>query len=118
MKQPQFAGTMATFNMVSMFSGMRNCEFVLGVEMSSVNRGWKVSAGNLLPIMTDLQPSPQKFLEVVRCGYKSFCDTMRSSCRKHGVTCSTACYECRGVCGNTSNDIDSESDEDNYSVLE
>ena len=84
----------------------------LGVEMSSVDWGWKVSAGNLLPIMTDLQPAPQKFLEVVRCGCKSACNTMRCSCRKHGMTCSTACSECRGVCANTPNDIDSESDED------
>ena len=36
--------------------------------MSSVDLGWKVSAGNLLPIMTDLQPAPQKFMEVVLCG--------------------------------------------------
>jgi len=38
----------------------------LGVEMSSVDWGWRVSAGNLLPIMTDLQPAPQKFLEIVK----------------------------------------------------
>ena len=48
----------------------------LGVEMSYVDWGWKLSAGNLLPIMTDLQPAPQKFLEVVRCVCKSACDTM------------------------------------------
>ena len=34
----------------------------LGVEMSSVDWGWKLSAGNLLSIMTDLQPAPRKFL--------------------------------------------------------
>ena len=37
----------------------------LGVQMSSVYLGWKVRAGNLLSIMTDLQPVPHKFLEVV-----------------------------------------------------
>ena len=58
----------------------------LGVEMSSVDWGWKVSEGNLLPIMTDQQPGPQKFLEVVRWGCKSACYTMRCSCRKHGMT--------------------------------
>ena len=80
--------------------------------MSSVNWGWKVRAGNLLPIMTDQQPAPHKFLEVVRCGCKSACDTMRCSCRKNGMTCSTACSECRDVCTDTPNDIYSESDED------
>ena len=84
----------------------------LGVEMSSMDWGCKVSAGNLLPIMTDLQPAPQKFLEVVRCGCKSVCDTMRFSCGKHGITCTIACSECRDVCANTTNDIDSESDKD------
>ena len=84
----------------------------LGVEMSSVDWGWKVSAGNLLPIMTDLQPAPQNLLEVVRCGCMSACDTMRCPYRKHGMTCSTAYSECRGVYANTPNDIDSESDED------
>ena len=84
----------------------------LGVEMSSVDWGWKVSAGNLLPIMTDLQPAPQKFLEIVRCACKSGCYTMRCSCRKHGMTCSAACSECRAACANTPDDIDSESDDD------
>ena len=84
----------------------------LGVEMSSVDWGWKVSARNLLPIMTDLQPAPKIFLEVVRCRCMSACDTMRFPGRKHGMTRSTACSECRGVCANTHNDIDSESDED------
>ena len=34
----------------------------LGVEMSYVDWGWKLSAGNLLPIMTDLQPSSKSFV--------------------------------------------------------
>ena len=84
----------------------------LGVQMSSMDWVWKVSAGNLLLIMTDLQRAPQKFLEVVRCDCKSACDTMRCSCRKHRMTCFTAFSECRGVCANTPNDIDSESGED------
>ena len=90
----------------------------LCVHMSSVYWGLKVSARNLLSIMTDLQPAPQKFLETVRCGCKYACNTTRCSCRTHGMICSTACSECRGVCDNTPNDIDSESDEDACSVLE
>jgi len=86
----------------------------LGAELSFVDWGWKISGtGKLLPIMTDLQPAPQKILEVVRCGCKSGCDTMRCSCRKHGMTCASACSECRGVCNNsTLNDNDSESDDE------
>ena len=84
----------------------------LGGQMASVDWCWRVSTGYLLPIMTDLQPAPQKFLEVVRCGCKYACNTMRCSCRKHGMTCSTAYSEYRGVCANTPNDIDSKSEED------
>jgi len=86
----------------------------LGVELSSLDWGWKISGtGKLLPIMTDLQPAPQKILEVVRCGCKSGCGTMRCSCRKHAMTCASDCYECRGVCdNNTLKDNDSESDDE------
>ena len=83
----------------------------LGVEMSYVDWGCKVSAGNLLPIMTDLQPAAHKFLEVVRCRYTCACGTMRCTCRKHGMTCSIASSKCRGACANTPNDNDSEFDE-------
>jgi len=70
----------------------------LGVELSPVDWSWKISGtGKLLSIMTDLQPAPQKILEVVRCGCKSGCDTMRCSCRKHGIACASACSECRGI---------------------
>ena len=84
----------------------------LDVEISPLAWGWKVSAGKLVPIMTDLQPAPQKFLEVVRCGCKSGCITMRCSCRKHGMICTMACSECRGICANTPSDIDLEADQD------
>ena len=82
------------------------------VRCSNVDWCWRVSTGNLLPIMTDLQPAPQKFPEVVRCGCKYACNTMRCSCSRHGMTCSTTYSECMGACVNTSNDIESESDED------
>ena len=49
----------------------------LGGQMASVDWCWRVSAGNLLPIMTDLQPAPQKFLEVVHCGCKYACNTLQ-----------------------------------------
>ena len=87
--------------------------------MPSVDWGWTVSARKLMPIMTDLQPASQKFLEVVcNCGCKSGCNTMLGSCRKHGMSCSTACCECMGVYANNPNDIDSESDKDTGSVSE
>ena len=69
----------------------------LDVELPPEDWGWKFSAGKLLPIMTDLQPTPQKLLELVRCSCRSGCSNMRCSCKKHGMPCSTTCSECR-VC--------------------
>ena len=83
----------------------------LGVELPPEDWGWKFSEGKLLPIMTDLQPAPQKFLEVVRCGCRSGCSSTRCSCKKHGMPCSSACSECRGVCANMLNDVESDEDE-------
>ena len=41
----------------------------------------------------------------------SFTETKTNT--KHGMTCSSACSECRGICDNNSlKDIDSESDDD------
>ena len=47
--------------------------------MSSVDWCWRVGAGSLLPIMTDLQPAPHKFMEVVRCACKYVCSTMQEA---------------------------------------
>lgn len=80
--------------------------------MNPVNWGWKVSSGKLLPVMTDLHPAPQKFLEVIHCGCTAGCTTQRCSCRKHGMSCSTACSECKGACANVPTAIDSEPEDD------
>lgn len=75
--------------------------------------GWKVVNRQMLPVLTDIAPAPQELLEIIRCHCKSGCNTMRCSCRKNGMDCSTACGECRGVCSNLSASVtDSESDDD------
>ena len=44
--------------------------------------------------------APKALLKVVRCNCKMGCDTLRCSCRKAGLDCSTGCGECRGICAN------------------
>ena len=44
-----------------------------GIQMSSVDWCWRVGAGNLLPIMTHLQPAPHC------CACKYACSTMLST---------------------------------------
>lgn len=82
-----------------------------GKRVPPENWGWHISDGKMMPTMTDLPPAPQDLLEIIRCNCKSGCHTMRCTCRKHGMECSMACGECRGVCSNMSTTA-SESDSD------
>ena len=65
--------------------------------------------------MTDVQSAPQKLLGIIWCNCRSGCNTMQCSCQKHGMVWGMACSDYRGICanmGNTSEDMESESDED------
>ncbi|KAK6181967.1 hypothetical protein SNE40_009742 [Patella caerulea] len=62
---------------------------------------------------TDLPPVPEDLLRVIRCNCKTDCDTRRCTCRKHGLDCSAACGECRGVsCTNSFLNSKHETNED------
>ncbi|CAC5420603.1 unnamed protein product [Mytilus coruscus] len=75
-----------------------------GDKLDPKDWGWHVEDNKLLPIRAILPPAPEKLLRIVRCNCKLNCDTKRCSCRKHGIDCSPACGECRGMnCSNTSN---------------
>ena len=54
----------------------------------------------LLPVQYNMDVVPKALLKVVRCNCKIGCDTLRCSCRKAGLDCSTDCGECRGICAN------------------
>ena len=65
--------------------------------------GWKESDGKLIPVTSDLDPAPIDLLRVVRCNCQTDCNTLRCSCKKHGLTCPIACGNCRGSgCVNSS----------------
>ncbi|VDI57325.1 Hypothetical predicted protein [Mytilus galloprovincialis] len=72
-------------------------------DLSPTDWGWHIDDNKLLPVKGTLPPAPEKLLKIIKCNYKINCDTMRYSCRKHGIECSSACGECRGVsCLNSS----------------
>ena len=78
-------------------------------DMDPEQWGWKNSSGQLLPIKTDMPPAPMELLRLFRCNCKTGCDTSRCTCRNHGLECSLACGECKGLqCSNSSNSIDDE----------
>ena len=57
--------------------------------------GWKESDGQLLPVTTDPPPAPSKLIELFRCDCESGCKTMRCTCRKNGLECTSACGICK-----------------------
>lgn len=71
-----------------------------GEELDPEDWGWKIRDGRLIPTPTHLDAAPQTLLKVIRCNCRTGCNSMRCSCRKNGIECSTACGECRGVCEN------------------
>ena len=77
--------------------------------------GWRLKDdGQLVPIMTQLQPALEALLRVVRCNFLSYCSSMQCTCKKHDLECSAACGHCRGTsCTNDAAlDFDEDLDED------
>jgi hypothetical protein len=68
-----------------------------GVHLRAEDWGWKTNNGMMVPVHTDLKPAPDNLLEAINCNCKADCGTLRCSCRKHGLECSPACGECKGL---------------------
>jgi len=70
--------------------------------LNPLDYGWKNEKDRLVPVKMTLPPAPEKLLQKVRCGCKIHCDSKRCSCRRHGLECSSACKDCKGVsCSNS-----------------
>ncbi|KAH3815121.1 hypothetical protein DPMN_143642 [Dreissena polymorpha] len=41
-------------------------------------------------------PAPDDLLKIIRCCFKTNCDSKRT-CRRHGFDCSSGCGKCRGI---------------------
>ena len=89
----------------------------LGPHLHPHKLGLNAVEGKLLPVQCDMDVAPKALLKVVRCNCKMGCDTLRCSCRKAGLDCSTGCGECRGICANMYENItdDNEYEEDTES---
>ena len=86
----------------------------LGPHLHPHNLGWKEVEGKLVPMQFDMDVAPKALLKVVRYNSKMGCDTLRYSCGKAGLECSTGCGVCRGICANMHENIteDNEYEED------
>ena len=74
--------------------------------------GWQNMNGKLVPVLMDKLPAPPKVLEMIRCGCKTGCYTLKCSCRKQGLECTMACSDCRGLCANSATETESDSEND------
>ena len=53
--------------------------------------GWKRNVAGLQPFLMSLNPIPESCIEPVSCSCQSKCWTMRYSCRKAKIGCTTVC---------------------------
>ena len=79
-------------------------------DLPAEHWGWTVKGSRLLAVHTDKPPAPERLLKVVRCKCKADCKTSRCTCRKHGLTCSQMCGECKGISCLNSMQVDTTDD--------
>ena len=60
-------------------------------ELDAIEWGWKEYEFKLLPKTTDLHPALPKLLEMFRCDCTMGCSSLKCTCRKHGLDCTSAC---------------------------
>lgn len=56
---------------------------------------WQMIDNALRPISIDCPPAPEKLLKVIACQYKGDCSSLRCTCCRHGLNCSSACNDCQ-----------------------
>lgn len=84
--------------------------------LSPTDWGWEMTGGHLMPVLTDRPAAPEYLLRVIHCGCNGDCSTMRCTCRKNNLDCSTACGHCHGTACSNSTIVDSDSDEESGDV--
>ena len=75
-------------------------------DLEPTEWGWKVGGQRFQPITTDLPAAPPELLQFVRCMCKSGCNTLKCTGLKHGLECTSACGECKGLSYTNSKPID------------
>lgn len=59
--------------------------------------GWELLDGIFHPTMTDLPPAPRDLLKIIKCACNGTCETLKCTCRKNEIDCSTSCKNCKGI---------------------
>ena len=66
----------------------------------------------LIPMKIDIPLAPKDLLHILRCDCKTRCSLKRCTCRKHGLECTLACGEFKGLsCFNSPKPLDDGDDD-------
>ena len=81
-------------------------------SLAPTDWGWSLTCGKLAPITLDGPVAPDHVLNVIRCKCKGDCSSAACSCKKHGLSCVTACTNCNTTkCSNMTSDHISNTDD-------
>jgi len=82
--------------------------------MDAMNWGWNLQENRFVPVMSTIKAAPDILLKVIQCNCLNSCKTLRCSCRRNGLPCSSACGPCQVTnCDNPHNKfLPEESDDD------
>ena len=69
--------------------------------------GWMKVNDVLLPKTTMLPPAPPSLMKIIRCNCSKDCSSRRCSCKRNGLSCTSACGQCQTtICCNQDTFID------------
>src|SRR6218665_984706 len=74
--------------------------------MDAMDLGWNLQDNRLAPVMSTMNAAPDILLKVIHCNCLNPYKTLRCSCRKNGLSCTSACGPCQVTkCNNPHNKI-------------
>ncbi len=60
-----------------------------------MNWGWNLKDNLFVPVMSRMNVAPDSLLKVIHCNFFNSCKTLRCSCRKNALPCTSACGPCQ-----------------------
>ena len=77
-----------------------------GNVLDPTDWGWlktkTLGIDTLKPVKMQKSPAPESLLKLIKCNCKGNCERNTCSCRKHGLLCTLACGQCKGItCANS-----------------
>ena len=71
------------------------CPRVMAKGMDAMKWGWKLLDNRFVPLMSRMNAAPDSLLQVIHCNCSTACKTLRCSCRRYGLPCTTVYGPCQ-----------------------